>query len=251
LVQQGSKIFPTKIYLPDASGTYATDSVRQTCYDNLQKVWKFYKTVFKRNSIDESGREIRATIHLSRGWANASWDEDVSAMFFGDAGRFDGRGWLYDPEDPELKDINLDDPACKAKSAAEKAKWNDKYRKARGLTTWECTLSLDVIGHEITHGVVQYTAALGMPQRPAKDKAAEAEAGTLNEHIADCFGIMIKHWDKSQTAVQGNWDMVETWWSKTAMDLIVRRGDKYAKQKWEEGYMRTFRVPVDKASQPD
>lgn len=41
--------------------------------------------------------------------------------------------------------------------------------------------SLDVAGHEITHGIVQYTA----------DLVYEGQAGALNESFADVFGYMI------------------------------------------------------------
>ena len=54
---------------------------------------------------------------------------------------------------------------------------------------------IDVIGHELTHGVVQYTAALKSTEFP----------GTLNEHIADVFGTVIKQDYKKQNAKTGDW----------------------------------------------
>lgn len=54
---------------------------------------------------------------------------------------------------------------------------------------------LDVIGHELTHGVVQYTAALTDDEFP----------GTLNEHIADVFGTVIKQSFKQETAKTADW----------------------------------------------
>ena len=44
------------------------------------------------------------------------------------------------------------------------------------------TKDIDIIGHELTHGVTQYTANLNY----------ENQAGALNESISDVFGIMIK-----------------------------------------------------------
>jgi Zn-dependent metalloprotease len=44
------------------------------------------------------------------------------------------------------------------------------------------TADLDVIGHELTHGVTQYEAGLLYQNQP----------GALNEHISDAFGSMIK-----------------------------------------------------------
>ncbi|EHK96529.1 putative protease prtS [Glarea lozoyensis 74030] len=46
------------------------------------------------------------------------------------------------------------------------------------------TKNIDVIGHELTHGVVQYTANL----------AYEFQSGALNESMADVFGTMIKQY---------------------------------------------------------
>jgi len=57
------------------------------------------------------------------------------------------------------------------------------------------TSSLDVIGHELTHGVIQYTAALGYT----------GQNGALNEHISDAFGIMVKQYKLGQTASESDW----------------------------------------------
>ena len=60
------------------------------------------------------------------------------------------------------------------------------------------TDSIDVIGHELTHGVTQYTA----------DLEYEYQSGALNESISDVFGSMIKqyfHPDGQQTADKADW----------------------------------------------
>ncbi|KAL7270450.1 hypothetical protein RUND412_006848 [Rhizina undulata] len=59
------------------------------------------------------------------------------------------------------------------------------------------TNSLDIIGHEVTHGLVQHTAAL----------LYENQSGALNESIADVFGSMIKQWnhDPKQKAHEADW----------------------------------------------
>ncbi|MBC3786422.1 M4 family metallopeptidase [Spirosoma utsteinense] len=55
--------------------------------------------------------------------------------------------------------------------------------------------ALDVAGHELTHGVVQYTAGLTYQGQP----------GALNEHYADVFGSVIKQVSKKQTAATADW----------------------------------------------
>jgi len=57
------------------------------------------------------------------------------------------------------------------------------------------TSSLDVIGHELTHGVTQYTAALGYT----------GQNGALNEHISDAFGIMVRQYKLGQSASESDW----------------------------------------------
>lgn len=57
------------------------------------------------------------------------------------------------------------------------------------------TKSTDVIAHELTHGVSQFTAGLVYTDEP----------GALNESISDAFGSMFRQWRKDQTAPQADW----------------------------------------------
>jgi len=57
------------------------------------------------------------------------------------------------------------------------------------------TIALDVIGHELTHGVTQYEAKLMYSQQP----------GALNESMSDVFGSLVKQYKLQQTATEANW----------------------------------------------
>ncbi|MGP3979913.1 M4 family metallopeptidase [Streptomyces sp. KR80] len=57
------------------------------------------------------------------------------------------------------------------------------------------TLPVEVIGHELTHGVTQYTANLEY----------YGQSGALNESISDVFGSLIKQYVLGQTADQADW----------------------------------------------
>ncbi|MEV6675307.1 M4 family metallopeptidase [Streptomyces erythrochromogenes] len=57
------------------------------------------------------------------------------------------------------------------------------------------TVSVDVIGHELTHGVTQYTANLRY----------RGQSGALNESMSDVFGSLIKQYTLEQTADQADW----------------------------------------------
>lgn len=57
------------------------------------------------------------------------------------------------------------------------------------------TISLEIIGHELTHGVVQFTAGLGYQNQP----------GALNESFADVFGVLVKQRRLNSTVDQADW----------------------------------------------
>jgi Zn-dependent metalloprotease len=57
------------------------------------------------------------------------------------------------------------------------------------------TIAIDVIGHELTHGVTQYTAKL----------AYSFQSGALNESMSDVFGSLVKQYSLNQTAAQADW----------------------------------------------
>jgi Zn-dependent metalloprotease len=57
------------------------------------------------------------------------------------------------------------------------------------------TRSIDVVGHELTHGITQYEAAL----------VYEGQAGALNESFSDVFGSMVKQYYLRQTVDEADW----------------------------------------------
>src|SRR5688572_17895560 len=56
------------------------------------------------------------------------------------------------------------------------------YGDGDGLIFQRFTRSLDVVGHELTHGVVQYTSGL----------VYQSQSGALNEHFSDVFGVLVR-----------------------------------------------------------
>ena len=57
------------------------------------------------------------------------------------------------------------------------------------------TISIDVIGHELTHGVTQYEANLNY----------QGQSGALNESMSDVFGSLVKQRSLNQTALEADW----------------------------------------------
>ncbi|OHU29479.1 M4 family metallopeptidase [Mycobacteroides chelonae] len=76
--------------------------------------------------------------------------------------------------------------------------WNGSqmaYGDGDGQLFLDFTKANDVIGHELTHGVTQFTAGLNY----------ENEAGALNESVSDVFGSMFRQWQAGQSADTADW----------------------------------------------
>jgi Zn-dependent metalloprotease len=57
------------------------------------------------------------------------------------------------------------------------------------------TGALDVIAHELTHGVTEFTAGLEYHN----------QSGALNESVSDVFGSLVKQWKLGQDAASADW----------------------------------------------
>ena len=69
------------------------------------------------------------------------------------------------------------------------------YGDGDGQVFTDFTKSDDVIGHELTHGVTQFTAGLDYSDEP----------GALNESVSDVFGAIFHQWRRKQTVAQADW----------------------------------------------
>jgi len=124
------------------------DPAADEAYEALGRTFDFYWQVYERNSIDDEGIPLRASVHFGKNYNNAFWDG--LAMVFGD-----GDGDLFN----------------------------------------RFTISLDVIGHELTHGVIGDEARLQYFY----------QSGALNESIADIFGSLVKQYSLKQSAEEADW----------------------------------------------
>lgn len=70
---------------------------------------------------------------------------------------------------------------------------------------------VDIVGHEFTHAVVQYTSDLDY----------HGQSGALNEHCADVFGSLIKQYLKHETTQQANWLIGEGIWDASLPSTFV------------------------------
>ena len=76
--------------------------------------------------------------------------------------------------------------------------WNGTqmvYGDGDGNIFVDFTKASDVIGHELTHGVTQFSAQLEYSGEP----------GGLNESVSDVFGSMFKQWRRDETVDKADW----------------------------------------------
>jgi Zn-dependent metalloprotease len=74
------------------------------------------------------------------------------------------------------------------------------------------TIAVDVIGHELTHGVTQYTA----------DLTYQGQSGALNESISDVFGSLVAQYALGQTADQASWLIGEGLFTPAVQGVALR-----------------------------
>ena len=119
---------------------------------------------------------------------------------------FDGAEKTYAFYRDVLKRESIDDAGLELVSSVhfdvrlDNAFWNGAqmcYGDGGGgmLVPGSLTGCLDVIGHELTHGVTQYTANLNYRK----------QSGALNESFSDVFGILVKQYSSGTSAAEADW----------------------------------------------
>jgi Zn-dependent metalloprotease len=117
---------------------------------------------------------------------------------------YDYSGKTYDFYDTIFSRNSVDDRGMRLDSSVhygqqyDNAFWDGQqmiYGDGDGELFNRFTISLDVIGHELTHGVTQNTAALQY----------SGQSGALNESMSDVFGSMVKQWALGQSVDQSDW----------------------------------------------
>jgi Zn-dependent metalloprotease len=141
-------------------GGSSADQIAQAAYDNTGISYDFYRTVFNRDSYNNRGGPLVSTVHK----------------------RFPTRA-----------------PSGAMQCVSgNNAFWNGNqmiYGDGDGGVTWlPWATALDVTSHELTHGVVQYTAGL----------VYSGQSGALNEATADILGETACFWAGSP---EGDWKL--------------------------------------------
>jgi Zn-dependent metalloprotease len=152
----------------------------------------------KRRNVYDAGHTQQLPGKLVKREMGASSDDvEVQEAFDGAGKTWDFFNKVYSRNSIDGKGLRLDSTVHYGKRF-ENAFWNGRqmvYGDGDGKLFLRFTSALDVIGHELTHGVTQYTAGLGYTN----------QTGALNEHLSDAFGIMVKQYDRGLTAGQSDW----------------------------------------------
>jgi Zn-dependent metalloprotease len=74
------------------------------------------------------------------------------------------------------------------------------------------TAALDVIGHELTHGVTQFETGLIYWE----------QSGALNESMSDVFGSLVKQYQRQESADQANWIIGEGLFTSNVNGVGIR-----------------------------
>ena len=74
------------------------------------------------------------------------------------------------------------------------------------------TISLDIMGHELTHGVTQFETGL----------LYNGQSGALNETISDVFGILVKQRLLNQTVTESDWLIGQGLFTENVNGLAIR-----------------------------
>ncbi len=137
------------VRLVRAEGTRPTGDIAvEEAYIGLGATDHLFWEAYDRDSIDDAGMMMEATVHFGLGYTDAFWNGQ--RMVFGD-----GDGELFN----------------------------------------RFTVAIEVIGHELTHGVIEHEGGLDYFGQP----------GALNESLCDVFGSLVKQRAHNQQAREADW----------------------------------------------
>jgi Zn-dependent metalloprotease len=134
----------------------SADAAVNEAYDHSGDTYDFFHDLFGRNSLDDAGMTLISSVHVAE-VDGAGKFQPMSNAFW------DGAQMAYGDGDGEV------------------------------FTRF--TASLDVVAHELTHGVQSYTSNL----------AYRGQSGALNEHFADVFGVLVRQWRRQESAAKASW----------------------------------------------
>jgi Zn-dependent metalloprotease len=134
---------------------------------------------------------------------------------------YDGLGATYDLYYQEFQRNSIDGKGMRLDASVhydqdfDNAFWDGRqmvFGDGDGDIFVGFTKALDVIGHELTHGVTQFESGLDYHDQP----------GALNESFSDVFGSLVKQRKLNQTASEADWLIGEGILGPTVKGVALR-----------------------------
>ncbi len=147
----------------------------------------------------KQGRQFLPGV-LARGWEKPPVDDEAVNQ------AYDGSNATYEFYRDQFGRNSLDDAGMELVStvhygvAFDNAFWDGSQMvygdgSGRIFQIGALTRAIDVIAHELTHGVTEFTAGL----------VYSKQSGALNESFSDVFGSLVKQHSLNQTAAEASW----------------------------------------------
>ena len=149
--------FPRAVISSPSANLGAAKTAAVSAHVNGTRVFDFYKSVLLRDGIDDKGMELISAVNCTYA-AGETPPEWHNAV------------WYHN------------------------RMWYGQVKEGGGFKSYACYL--DVIAHELTHGVTEYTSNL----------VYKDQSGALNESFSDIFGIVIRNWYRGEQDSVANWD---------------------------------------------
>jgi Zn-dependent metalloprotease len=169
----------------------------------------------KRRTIYDAGHGTMLPGRLLRSEGNKA-HKDVACNE-----AYDSSGATYDFFKEIFQRNSIDDLGMRLDSTVhydrnyDNAFWNGSqmvYGDGDGQIFQRFTRAIDVIGHELTHGVTEMEAGLVYQDQP----------GALNESFSDVFGSLVKQWTRKQTADKADWIIGEGLFTQEVQGVGIR-----------------------------
>jgi Zn-dependent metalloprotease len=151
---------------------------------------------YRRVYTAENGSSLPGRLVVEEGQA-PSTDVAANEAYEGAGATYDLFWEAYQRNSLDGNGMRLDSTVHYQRSY-DNAFWDGRqmvYGDGDGELFNRFTAALDVIGHELAHGITQYTSNLNY----------SGQSGALNESYSDAFGSLVKQRRKSQTAAEADW----------------------------------------------
>ena len=151
----GRDELPGKLVRGEGEPKVADTAVNEA-YDHSGDTFDFFHGLFGRNSLDDAGMSLISSVHVGEADGRDRFQPMSNAFWDGGQMAYgDGDGKVF-----------------------------------RGFTR-----ALDVVAHELTHGVQAFTSNL----------VYRGQSGALNEHFADVFGVLVRQWRRKEPVETASW----------------------------------------------